>query len=364
MLLSDILHGERWKRRPPGLLVLDEGHNLLNHLTAAETITLDSELANGVGIRCPALNDLATAKEWAAEKEDVVEARVYQERLRFGNSLSSLLSLWRQIGNVLSAPEDLITLTTGKSFTAAPIWPTVSAKQLLATSQMMLVMSATLGDGTFLAKVLNWDMNSVSSLAVPSPFPSSNWPVYFTPVASLSKQSSPNDWNRVSERCHELSHERPGDSGVIHVASSRQVEYISRALLRCPTCRSRVVLVRLGERRSEAIDRFRANRGSVLIHPSVGEGESFDDEQCRFQIIAKIPWPDLGDKLTRLRMEDGTMGKEWYAATTASKIAQATGRGMRHEDDYCENFILDGAFARLYDQHRRLFPEWFLNQLR
>lgn len=158
-------------------------------------------------------------------------------------------------------------------------------------------------------------------------------------------------------------HARDRDKGIIHVSSYAQAERLSKPLLACPECRRRLVLIRTGERRAQTVERYRNTDAAWVIHPGLREGESFDDEQCRTQIIAKVPFADLGDPITKLRM-DTELGKEYYYASTAAQIAQAAGRGMRHEEDHCETFILDGNFGGLYDRNRSAFPAWFQRQVR
>ena len=95
----------------------------------------------------------------------------------------------------------------------------------------------------------------------------------------------------------------------------------------------------------------------------MGEGEDFAGDLGRIQLIAKLPFGDLGDKLTRLRSEEPGIGNRFYAAVTAGRIAQAAGRVMRHDLDFGETVILDGAFKRLWSWHRDVFPAWFADIL-
>ena len=92
--------------------------------------------------------------------------------------------------------------------------------------------------------------------------------------------------------------------------------------------------------------------------------ESFDDDACRIQLIAKVRYPDLSDPLVKMRASDGGLGSKFYFNSTAAYTAQTVGRGMRHEGDYCETIILDGSFGSLYDKNRSAFPLWFHKQLR
>ena len=46
----------------------------------------------------------------------------------------------------------------------------------------------------------------------------------------------------------------------------------------------------------------------------------------------------------------------WYDSVTSNSIIQNIGRGVRNEHDYCDTFILDGCFERLYEATRSQFP--------
>ena len=49
----------------------------------------------------------------------------------------------------------------------------------------------------------------------------------------------------------------------------------------------------------------------------------------------------------------------WYSSSMMLAVLQAAGRGVRHEGDYCECYILDKAVERAYELQPSLWPEWF-----
>ena len=284
--------------------------------------------------------------------------------------------LYRQITGIQDAGEDYITLKTGEVLEAAPLWPRKAAKRLFASAHNVLIQSATLYGGHTLADLLGLTDNFGGSeypltgpgkatyqfYTVPSPFDSARWPTYFRPVVALSKKSTDAEWGRMAEVIHDYVHRYSNVKGVIHVAARNQVERVCAQVSKCPDCRSRILLpnVRTRDTRARLLRDFRASPGGTwLCHYSMGEGESFDDDTARIQLIAKVPYPDLGDKLTRLRSEEPGMGRRMYAAMTLAKIAQTSGRVMRHEDDFGETVILDGSFRRLWQWHKDLAPDWF-----
>ena len=92
---------------------------------------------------------------------------------------------------------------------------------------------------------------------------------------------------------------------------------------------------------------------------SADRGVDLPDEYCRLIIVAKVPYPNLGDRMVsmRLHMRDG---QTWYTVETVRSVVQMAGRGVRHKEDYCRTVILDSQFADgLWYRAGALFPKWF-----
>jgi Rad3-related DNA helicase len=87
-------------------------------------------------------------------------------------------------------------------------------------------------------------------------------------------------------------------------------------------------------------------------------GVDLPDEQCRVVIIAKVPYPYLGDRQVNARLHSKG-GQVWYNVQTVRSIVQMTGRGVRHEDDWCVSYIIDSQFNNLWSRGRGLFPLWW-----
>ena len=86
------------------------------------------------------------------------------------------------------------------------------------------------------------------------------------------------------------------------------------------------------------------------------EGVDLVDDASRFQIICKVPYPYLGDKLVKKRMNKWSW---WYPLQTAKTIVQATGRSIRNENDHAVTYILDSDWDRFFQRNRSLFPKSF-----
>jgi len=95
----------------------------------------------------------------------------------------------------------------------------------------------------------------------------------------------------------------------------------------------------------------------VFLSVRMNEGLDLKGELCRTQILAKVPWPDLGDPWVQAR--NARMGEAWMARDVARSITQAYGRAVRSEDDWADFIILDEGFHAFYGRNKDLFPAWF-----
>ena len=110
--------------------------------------------------------------------------------------------------------------------------------------------------------------------------------------------------------------------------------------------------------RAEQLEKFKkSDKPLVLISPSMNEGVDLPGDLCRFQIIYKIPYPDLADKQIRLR---ANADEDWYDYKTALSLIQTYGRGMRFKDDYCITYCIDSRIPEFIASNSFL-PDWFKN---
>ena len=99
-----------------------------------------------------------------------------------------------------------------------------------------------------------------------------------------------------------------------------------------------------------------SKKPTVLLSPSMTEGVDLHGDISRFQIVCKVPYPFLGDKLVKKRMNKW---KGWYPLQTAKSIVQAAGRSVRSNDDHAVTYILDSDWDRFYAYNSALFPADF-----
>lgn len=96
---------------------------------------------------------------------------------------------------------------------------------------------------------------------------------------------------------------------------------------------------------------------SVIVSANMTEGWDGLDGQCRFVIMPKVPYPNLGDKRTALRMKEDPRSYDWRALVA---VVQGAGRGVRHAQDYADTWILDKNWGdQLYRKRHNWLPVSF-----
>jgi Rad3-related DNA helicase len=88
-------------------------------------------------------------------------------------------------------------------------------------------------------------------------------------------------------------------------------------------------------------------------------GVDLKDDFSRFQVILKVPFPNLVS--TKIKMRLNTR-PDWYNWRTLIDILQSYGRSIRNEDDWAETYILDECFDQILEN--KSIPKYFLEALK
>jgi Rad3-related DNA helicase len=150
------------------------------------------------------------------------------------------------------------------------------------------------------------------------------------------------------------------DSGIIHTANFKIAEWLVENL---------DVPQKIyhhnpdsGDDRNSIIEAFQDSpKPGLLISPSITEGLDLKDDLSRFAIIAKTPFPYMGDQWVKARQELST---EWYRRQALIDVIQGCGRIVRSKDDYGNVYIIDESWAYLYSQSQNAIPQWWKDSYR
>ena len=153
-------------------------------------------------------------------------------------------------------------------------------------------------------------------------------------------------------RIDQITDRRLDRKGILHTVSYK------RAQLYMDKTRHRdiVWMPKSGELRS-AVEEFRTHpEKMLLVSPALTTGYDFPDDECRYQIIGKIPFPDTRSKILQARVK---LDPDYAAYIAMQILVQTCGRGIRSEEDWCENFIIDDHWLWFWKRYRNFAPAWF-----
>lgn len=103
-----------------------------------------------------------------------------------------------------------------------------------------------------------------------------------------------------------------------------------------------------------------STKPTVLISPSLYTGLDLKDDLSRFQIVTKVPYPDLGDRWIN---EKRKINGRWYNWQTALRLVQGYGRSIRSKEDYAVTYVLDSGFENFVKKNKNILPDWFTQSI-
>ena len=227
---------------------------------------------------------------------------------------------------------------------------------LWSNGPRFLLMSATLISPAQMAEDLGLERDEWTVVEVESSFPVERRPIVVKSIASVVKKNEEQALPLLVEAVDEIMDHHPDDRILVHTVSYPLTNYLYNRL----DDRRRLHTYNHAGERERSLGRFLADDRGVMLAPSFERGIDLHGDDCRVIVIAKVPYPYLGDAQINARLyRTGVSGRRWYAATAIRDICQMTGRGMRSEDDWCISYILDAQFNKLYRENRAMFPRWW-----
>jgi len=382
-------HAEQLRRRR--LLIIDEAHNLEGQLVGVFTARFShDEMRTWFGGSLPRLPLADDYRPLLASHVRRLEGSLEEVRLRLealrpaeippelfleappSREEQSLLEQRETLEGALARitffleAEDREWIvrypeSAGAELALVPLTVAAMARDLFAEcAEVTVLSSAYLGHRTVLAEYFGLAESDVRVCATPSPFAVEQRPIVYRPVGALSQATRARLEPALFAEVAAILAAHPRDKGLIHVPSydaGRRLVYDLGA--RAPRESRRLLWIDSAGGKAGALDLHRASTlPTVLVSPSLREGVDLPDEYLRFQVLTKLPYPDLGDPWTAARR---SRDPRWYAVETAKALVQAYGRSCRHAEDEGVTYVLDAQFARFLQHYRVLLPEWFLD---
>lgn len=360
-------------------LVADECHTLERQITSFIEVTVDDESLQRWAPQLKRLTKMDTLpefKDWLSTRyvdaltsrlemltqqlaeESYAKKSTIQEHTSLDNHLKRTQTFCARLesdssGWIYWQESDKDRLKSiAKPISAAPYVSELIGEM----AAVRLYMSAYPGPKSTFCRNLGLDPKATAWLELDSPFPAENRPVNIFDVGSMGRRDQERTLPALMKAISIILDGHADEKGIVHCNSYSLGKQIYD-FIRAGKHAARVIFPVNADQRRNAMQTHRSSKvATVIISPSMAEGYSFDDDLARFQIIAKVPYPYLGDKQVAARKEQDP---DWYIMHTVMTILQACGRVVRSETDFGSTYILDSDFRRLLDNHPQFFPDWF-----
>ena len=361
VLLSDYPNHYKFRN----LMVLDEAHNIDAKVMARVGLTLNQQrLHDVVGFRL----DDADYKEkdinyWVKRLKELEEIladhilnnykyyhskREMDQIRRLSDSISKRVNeiefdpnFW--FVNPLPYEKKMIIKPRDVSGYVKPL--------LLDNAEKHLFMSGSIIDKTNFVKYLGLSDDDVYYAHAESTFDmKKNNPIIKKLCGGLTYRNKEKTLPKTYPIIEEILREHQGEKGIIHCNSR---EFRDKIMNNVHT--NRFLTYDSSIEKEALLDYFKESEyDNVIVAYSLEEGVDLPYNNINFQIIFKVPYPFLGDAQVKARKD---ADNDWYIIETIRKMVQIQGRGMRAEDDYCTNYVLDSSFNGLI--RNKLCPKSF-----
>jgi Rad3-related DNA helicase len=377
--LSDVFYAGTAQKR--NLLVLDEAHQLESEVGDFRSFTIRKNMLPFLKMKMPETNvdDIETwldfciemkerLFEFAQKAEGIIErsnqkvaVEPYTEKnlidaLERESTLNAVIDdIKTNKNNWIVSGVQLESNQPAKA-TLMPLDVSGYFDSILDKGSVSLFMSATILSQDYLCKTAGLEPEKVKFIRLQeSDFPVKNRPIHIMNVAWLSAKTMAESLPKIAKTVDNVMSMHKNEKGIIHTTSYSQLQFIKDNISSENSGR----LIETGSRldRSEVLERhYSSKKPTVLISPSLHLGVDLKDDFSRFQIIIKVPYPDLTDKrIAKMKERD----QKWYTWNTVLRLVQAYGRSVRSNDDYAKTYILDSSISFLLKNAQDLVPKWF-----
>lgn len=241
-----------------------------------------------------------------------------------------------------------------KNISLKPIDVSKFSKSFFQT-EYQIFMSATIDHKSF-CQNMGLNPDEVVFIDTPkSPFPIENRAIDFLNIKRLSYGSTESDELEVIKTIDRLLTKHSEERGLILTSSISRCSKILGNL--SPKNAKRLKICHSsnkdGKTQDEIIFEHSKDPTSVLLSSSLWEGVDLKDELSRFQIIAKVPYPNYTEKRIKAKMDKFPL---WYTSQTLTKILQGFGRSIRSEKDWAKTYVLDKAINNVFFKAQSMIP--------
>ena len=343
-------------------LILDEAHHASEELEGFLAFDVSAIECSMIGTSMMDSPDVAHWKTWATQHVGGLRVRVENgeqfppqdaDGVQYHRKLKLLLAKVERLASLRADDWTLEATDPGHTHFAPLRVQEYAEKHLFRDVPRVILTSATLTPKTL--HLLGVPTEDRTAWECPSAFPLERRPIiHVQPQPEVRVTHRMTDAHKLlwRRRIDRLIASRIDRKGIIHTVSYQRM----KDLLTHSEFREHFITHESGSTLQAVAEFKRRPAPCILISPSIMTGFDFPHDECRWQIIGKIPLLDTRGPVLAIRT---VLDPEYALYMSMQKLVQAVGRGMRAPDDWCETLIVDDSADWFLKRARKFAPRWF-----
>lgn len=212
-------------------------------------------------------------------------------------------------------------------------------KFLFSYGERVVLLSATISPN--LVKEIGMNRSNSVFIDLESDWPTSNHKItYFPSLGGLNRRNLPGKSDIMAGIILSAATKHEG-RGIVHAVSYSLVDILKNSILfKQHAQETRFLWHQKGQPLEELLAKYVSTPGAILVTPSLSEGFDGKGELLEWQVLAKCPYPYLGEPRVQA-LTKTKYGKVLFKERAISTLLQSMGRGIRSSTDTCHTYVLD-----------------------
>lgn len=323
----------------------------LNQEIITTTESMESGMVTGTRSIKSDKRDLKISKLLKTKNPDVKIMQLATDMKQYQLKIEVFLKEYKENPNNWVLETNYNDKLRQKELSLEPIWAyDYLDKYIFSNYDMVFLMSGTILDKSLFCQLNGLDVNKAVYYSIPSPFNAKNRPIYYMPLGKMSFKNKEETFQKYIPYIKKLLDKYKNKKGIIHTNSFELAKWIEDKI------KDPRLIFHDSQNKDDMLKMHKESKEpTVIVSPSMDTGVSFDNDDARFQIIAKVPYPSLASQKNKLRQKNNP---DWYSWKTVSGLIQMSGRPVRSNLDYADTIIIDGSFGDVIKHSSNFLPEW------
>lgn len=224
---------------------------------------------------------------------------------------------------------------------------------LTTMGERKLIVTATVLDTRLMVAELGLAQSKHELIRINSAFPVENRPIVKRYAGAMTTRNRRQTFPKMIDALLKIAESHAREPGLVHTVSHLLSADIVKEIRPKLFGRTVEMLPQGGDRDAviSAFLRGALGPNAILVGPGMLEGIDGKDDSCRWQAMAKVPFPNMGDPVVSAQMASTGQAKKWadawYSWKTAQQAVQGFGRVVRGPTDHGVTYLLDSSFDRV-----------------